>query len=691
MNRLISRTAFTSIIAAAIAAGPFETSKAQVGLAIKGLSLAGTILGLGGRGNSVDSEAIMATMRMVAELGNRLTGVEDTLKIIMKKIDAFPEQVQTALREDADIRRIEESKSAVFLLKDYMAALPEKRKKEELATEERLQSIRSLFTEFQLRREALFQRSDFVVPEIVASLATEVAVNDRLSPPPYSTTVILREYYNRLAEVESLDRPGSLASLTQDLEKVRQAKELEIAAFITKKSSHILSEGTYLWYSHTKVHPEERVTYFEIPPLKGADGPIDRSGSRRETIQVPDHTRALSWVVSKEPVQDENGAGLYHIKLDTATAETKGGNRSVEPHTEADDVYEKSHHQVELKNSQAMIEDYNGIVDAITSVRRLQAIAAAGRTLIFKWNVEGAQKLASSITQSDFHAQSKVNEISKRQQQEETRAMNENIDERRERFVEVTDEGYRRVREAAEKARKEKWHSDFQTYVGLLSQSYDFYNSAKAELSDNKDATKSSSASGSQSRGGAPSLAITARRIQEPNRGVRTDRIDQTPKWSLAEKPLVLERHLWAELADVAQHPASSWAQVPKQLTLQEVEAMEVEQTIRSLPQTQADREATTSQDQVLEVEKDAAKGFAKGGPIGAAKAIEDDLRNEVHLGDDGPLGAESRSLLENEARQRMQEFFDARFGKAGPIIADPSTVCLGNPDCQAGIRTPTP
>ena len=84
MNRLISRTAFTSIIAAAIAAGPFETSKAQVGLAIKGLSLAGTILGLGGRGNSVDSEAIMATMRMVAELGNRLTGVEDTLKIIMK-------------------------------------------------------------------------------------------------------------------------------------------------------------------------------------------------------------------------------------------------------------------------------------------------------------------------------------------------------------------------------------------------------------------------------------------------------------------------------------------------------------------------------------------------------------------------------------------------------------------------------
>lgn len=328
---------------------------------------------------------------------------------------------------------------------------------------------------FQLKRGELFQRSDVVIPEIVAALAAEMAAVDA-APLAYDTGRILREYYQRLEAVDSLDRPKSLANMKKVLEEQRQKKELEIAQLLLKKPAPTLSEGSYAWYSHTKVHAEDRIerTMVRDPVVGGDAGPSFSEAVSRYSVNVPDHTRKLMWVVKKLPVQDENGAGCFNLQIDVSAVESVGGNAGIEPHAGPDE-YEEDSHQAELANMRSKVADHAAIVEALVSVHRLEAIAAAGRQLIAKWSIVDAKALSDTIKPRDFDTWARINEVAERQRQREGQEKTDKMDVERKHFDEVTAEGYKRVREAIDQARKEKWRADFRSYVTLLGQSYDFY------------------------------------------------------------------------------------------------------------------------------------------------------------------------------------------------------------------------
>jgi hypothetical protein len=689
MKKSVSKKAITWTVAAAVTAAPTESARPWIAPVLYGLSIASSIVGMGGRGNNADFEGIMSAMRMVEQLGNRLTAIENTLATILKKIDAFPEEIRKALTEDADKRRVEDAMAISETLRPLIAGIPAAKRKGMLKAQ--LQAVDGAFVNFQIARRALFKRSDLVVPAIVSALATEISALDA-SDLSLDTQEILKEYYAQLEKVDSLDRPDSLASLMKNLEAERESKEKELAALITKKPTDALSGGSYVWYLHTKVHTEEREE--EVSRRRNgmtsnfAGANPDTTSTVKKTVYVADHTRALSWVVSKEAVQDENGAGLYYFKVGTSVTETKGGSNAVEPHTGSDDAYETGHHQDDIKQLKEKAADYEAIVDAITSVRRLQAIAAAGRAIIVKWNTNNARDLAHSVREADLNTSKLLNDVKSRREARETEQRIDEMAEQRRRFDEVTAEGYQRVKAVAELARREKWRSDFRNYAALAQQSYQFTVALKASLPTDTPSTPA---------GGA---ATNDYKLTEPKTQKAPSQDHQQPAneigkkigWSLTERPLVLENHLKAALADVDKHRASSWKEIPKQLTQQEIELMEVQQTLQSLHETEADKVATSAKDQLTGAATDIATGLGKGGVSGALKSALVDSVKPVYVGDDGPLGAESRRLLQVETQKRMQEFFEARFGKFGEIRIDPSTVCIESPGClRAATKHPTP
>jgi hypothetical protein len=177
-------------------------------------------------------------------------------------------------------------------------------------------------------------------------------------------------------------------------------------------------------------------------------------------------------------------------------------------------------------------------------------------------------------------------------------------------------------------------------FATLLKQSYNVYTLAQPYFQ-----STTGEKQGTDKGSARPSTETAA--INTPSSGKqKTNGLNPPVKeqsaesgYSLAQSPAELGRHLEMTLADVAKHPASSWKEQPNELPLQVIELMEVEQTLRSLPETEADKMATTSQGQVIGAVEDGTKGFASGGPVGAAKEVLKDTLHVAHLGDDGPLG----------------------------------------------------
>ncbi|MGJ5134386.1 hypothetical protein [Bradyrhizobium oligotrophicum] len=152
MSKNFQRGAAAWTTAVAMFTSTIEPASPQAGLAIKGLGIASTLVGMGGRGSDIDFKAIMATMRMVEAMGERLTAIEGTLSLLMKKIDALPAEVRKALDEDADRDRIERTASAISVLGNYVSAVPEARKKGAQALGKQQDLVRAAILDFPAQK-----------------------------------------------------------------------------------------------------------------------------------------------------------------------------------------------------------------------------------------------------------------------------------------------------------------------------------------------------------------------------------------------------------------------------------------------------------------------------------------------------------------------------------------------------------
>jgi hypothetical protein len=347
-------------------------------------------------------------------------------------------------------------------LKTYVAGIPVARKKGKEEAKEQIRLVHAAILDFRLKRGELFQRSDMVVPEIVASLVTEVIAVDSVTLA-YDVPGILKEYYARLEDVNSPDRPKSLFNIGKALEAKRQQQEAEIARFVIGKPNVSLRmAAAYPWYSHTKVHLEQRFQETNhLGPIDPATGPQVEVSRTPITVNIPDHTRSLNWVINEMPVEDENAAGLFHLKVGIAGSETVGGHPNVEPHASPGDEWEKTHHQEAKKALEDKLADYNATVDAIVSSRKLESIATAGRALIVKWNFADAKRLAANIKTNDLTAQTLLNEIDRRHRERQTESATDGMTAARENAERVTAEDFKRIEAAMEDVRKNKWRSDF--------------------------------------------------------------------------------------------------------------------------------------------------------------------------------------------------------------------------------------
>ena len=532
------------------------------------------------------------------------------------------------------------------------------------------------------KRSELFYRSDFVIPAIVTAMVAELKAMDT-APLAYDVQGVLDEYYKQLSDADSPDRPTSLFNVRKTLEADLQKQENKIAQAITQKPDTVLNETTYPWYSHTKVHTEQRMHEWNLQTTE-AGRPRNHTIREPYTENVPDHTRTLTWVVNKVPLDDENAAGLYYLNAVVAISEIQGEKAGAEPHTSSDEEYETSQHQKEKKTVDDLLANYKRIVDAIKSVRQLQGIASAGRSLILKWNLSDAQKLTTRVKANDLDIQKQLNEIDRKKREAQSQAGTEAMKAARDNFDKTAAEGRKQVEDAMDRARKDQWRSEFASYVTLLSQSYNVYKLSAPYFEpsgapkNQNDKSGSKAAVGGQSattRSTAPSpdgstkgKRVSAAQVKQNNA------VNGAAKFSLAENPEHLESHLQDMLDDVAKHPASSWGKLPAtELTQQEVELMEVEQTLRVLPETEGDKLETKTGEQITSAAGSVVQGLVTEGVAGGIKEAAKEGLGSVHLADEGPLGTPSRHRLEVQTNKLMQEFLDARLGKyvSAPIAPD--------------------
>ncbi|MCV9963585.1 hypothetical protein OIU34_16905 [Pararhizobium sp. BT-229] len=427
------------------------------------LTMAESALSMGSNKPDLTFEAIRQQTVMIEAIHRRLDQSEQALSTLLTLVNNLPDHMRDALQEDRDVNRKETLVGWIAVLQSIGTDLAEAtRRKDTQSIEQLRQRLRYRIDDFRAERAALFERSDFVLPSMVLALTAEAAALEMLPRTGNEMARELAGYDERLAAALDPDRPESVVATRIALEKLQGEHDARIAKTITGADGN-LADGTWPWYSHTlmasrEVKHRRPRTYRRVPGC--SDCAYDDGGYDTVTEKYPVHSRSWSREVRTTPLPSSEGAGLFVFEVVAiGPTEAAGGLKGATQHWDGDSEYESKF--TEAADISAEIAQFNSRANAIDSLRNLEQIAYAARTLIANWDSGQAQRLSEVAKAADtVEVHALVGEADAIAVAEEVRERQDGMEAARKQAWSDIKAAREEFDRAVEKARSEQWRSD---------------------------------------------------------------------------------------------------------------------------------------------------------------------------------------------------------------------------------------
>jgi hypothetical protein len=582
------------ITAVVVAIAPFDQAPAQVGGVIAFVGLAQSILTLGSKGSDVTETAILAEQKVLEALVGQIDAMQNAVALIASEIKDLPKE----MREEVDQAFEEQdSENVLGLTQSLRDMLLDIHGAKGQSKESYIQQARNSVTNLYAEANTLSFRSDFVLPAYVSAMVTEVntilAIEDK-SDATNDVNIKLKEFDARIAKMQDASQPNSLANLTEKLQQALNSEETQIAKTVigSNATASQLTPRTYAWFSGT----QQIVKQIAVPTTcsLGQGGPGGPPGLRmgtcypQQTVSVDDHTRSWQRIIVTLPLNDGNAAGLFLIKIVPAGPTTTPGYVvGATRHTNSDGAFEKpffsQRKEIQTSDSlngqfltspgtpnwasylcpsdtQAAVDEFNQITQALLDLRRLDALASAARMVAVRWNSDEANTLLMEADQLSGQAQKDLNLLAQMQRDQVTTEAIKAMDESQRKAWEAIEDEYKEVTAAINQAKSQKWRTQVNEALGILKGSLALY-----EAADKYDTAHK------LSPGAAKLASADAAPQDEADAEARVARVQQIIK-------------------DVTAFPASSWQWLPPDITGQEVELMEATAHLDTLEPTRLDQ-----------------------------------------------------------------------------------------------------
>src|ERR1700733_7366895 len=255
MKQLLSKQLAAALLGSPMLIAVPQAGGAQVETAIAIVGLTSSLLAAGSHAGNPQMTAILAEMRMIEALHERLDQVENSLAFIITQLVNIKADVRAELDRDRDITRMEtvfgKIRNIQIKIADLAAAKQtqdsEEAAKLRLELDFRIDNLRE-------ERYALENRSDFVLPILIAAMVAEVNAMEAVGEKSDKIRKMLEEYDLRIASMQLRERGGSLTNFRESMEQSQRVLGAEIAKLVQGPGNTILSENVYPWYTHTLTH-----------------------------------------------------------------------------------------------------------------------------------------------------------------------------------------------------------------------------------------------------------------------------------------------------------------------------------------------------------------------------------------------------------------------------------------------------
>jgi hypothetical protein len=718
------RTFIASVAIGALAVAFAPPAEAFVAAVAAAASLASSLLSAGGKGSDLTFTAIMADMKMVEALHERMNEVDANLAFIMTQLNHLKKDFRDELNHDRDINRSEsvsgDTVTMVGLLTDLAAAEKHRNKKEIASKKEQLKWFLTLV--MAKDRNALMKRTDFVLPTLIASMVTEIRTLKIRQVPQEELHRVLGEYDDRLAMAQDPSREGSLVYMRHELEAQQAILAHEIAVMTEGKDAKELVAGTFPWLIHSKVHNEERLTSVNCiePNAIKFDGneramPIPVAPERphlqrlsivpgcikRDTVLVQEHSRRLQRIVSLAPLTGSIAAGLFTVTITYATPVQTNTVPGSENHFNSDEDYEKQH----LESDQALqrkVKEFNDRAVAILNLEQLENIVSTARGLILRWDDAAAGKV---VAFPDWGAKSS-DAVDLVEDDRRDAAVSDRIAAtktvRREAWRKV-EEARREVSQAIERARREKWRSDVIAGLAILRASLQTYVAVDREYFSTQDKAQTDGAAraapvikgatrivdATASAGNHHRASAGAATRQQSAHGGTASIAERAP--GHFDDDAARMNRVMQIIEEVKHKKLDYSSKLPNELTHEELLLLEGMEHLNKIGETAGDRFAREEQVTPGAVARDIVTGAASGGPHEAAREALKDVITPTITADDTLLGEQQRNAVRKELNDLYRPYFVRRFVDSAAAGVDYShideDVCMSKDGCVGPAR----
>lgn len=677
--RSLGRRAISSSLLFALATVPTNHASAIEPMTVIAISsVAITALQLGSKRQDITGIVAMETFNLVSQLHGRMDNVEETLSYIAAEIAKLPEETRKAVSAAIDLDRTHEILGAVSTTRGLVQRLQDATSKRLNTAPELQRDLRQQILVLRNFRSTAFQKSDYMVPAIVAALVAEVTALSLLPQHREEIPVALREYESRLLAVLDERRPGSLVDIRKLLEQQQSGAELAISKAIDPTTTKPIIDGVYPWFKHTLQTTVEREISIRCPKeisTQGIDVPIDLAIPQgggitkiqfcpsKVQVDVDVHSHDWSRLFFRDRIEDF--PDIYRIELSfRPPTPTKGGLPKATPHKFSDEIFQQPFLAAHANLLQS-IATFNVRARAIVYLWELEAIAAAARTLVNSWNsVDGANVLAGALrfSSTGFRPTQDL-ELAQRDGEASTLVlqMKQARADARAQIAQARD----RISQAIEENRRDQWRQDLVLGLQVFQVAYGLQQALanEARLQRISAEVKAIQASPKSQQAAAPNST------NKSNAPVKATGKDATPSkpMATASKSLVAknpeirtEDRIDQILREVDRRPAKSWSKLPSTYTKEELLLIEGLSLYHRMPQTDAD--LAMGDKSVGEVIADALKALAAGKVTDAQVTVILSALQPTGMAGGTGSDAPHRLWMHRQLTERLAAFMDRRF-----------------------------
>ncbi|MBD9445734.1 hypothetical protein [Rhizobium sp. RHZ01] len=526
-----------------------------------GISVVQGIVSMGNKGPDLNLEATLASLEMLRAVHKRLNGIEKGIETIIVLVQDLPEQTREIMNEDRDISRSETVFGQLDTMHGLIDSLKRAKAEGKKARASQLQAdIRTLMLNLRSERNALFRRSDFVVPTISSAMLIEIAAARSINEPDEEISVIVSEYDQRFRLAEGAT-VGSLVSIRGQLEGTQSAEEKLIMERVSGKKDSVIEDGSYPWMSFVRtVTTRERGKVDCGEPRSGLrvdrplDGPlpgIDCTGD----IDVTRRVEHQSWSRALKKVPIEAG-DLFKIELTEDGGQVIAGDLPGAPGTPDINDASKQHrtdHETLLKE----VNQFNLRAEAIQGLRGLEAVVSLSRALAANWDSGLASNLADLLADTNA-PKSSLNKIAQIDREIASVKAISVMEQNREDAWEAIAEADAKLQDAIQRAKAEGWRADVLMGLQVLDLSLKTY-----QLVDGLLSVPESAKFTSKPRVSTKSKKERAQMVQSPQ--PRNDRSNRLTTIAYINQILLAGDKT----------PASAWEKLPDNPTPQEARLIE--------------------------------------------------------------------------------------------------------------------